>query len=92
VSSLLLPTDTPDDASDEEDGSLDLLFSETIATVGWDLLGAPAEGDGEEEDDWLGCGGLMEELRREQMSAKKRLDMDEADGEVASGGGGGGQG
>jgi hypothetical protein len=34
----------------------------------------------------------MEELRREQMSAKKRLDMDEADGEVASGGGGGGQG
>ena len=59
-----------------------MLFSETVATAGWELLGAPAEGDG--DDDWLGYGGLMEELWRKQMSAKKRLDMDEADVEVAS--------
>jgi hypothetical protein len=51
VSSLLPPTDTPDDDSDEEDGSLDPLFSETVATVGWDPLGAPADGDDEEDDD-----------------------------------------
>ncbi|EER90673.1 PH domain-containing protein DDB_G0287875 [Sorghum bicolor] len=88
VPSPLPPTNNPEDDSDEEDDGLDPLFSETVAAGGWDPLGAPAQGDGEEEDDdWLGCGGLMEELRREQMSAKKRLDMDEADGEVASGAG-----
>jgi len=87
VSSPLTPTDTPDDDSDEyEDDGLDPLFSETVVAGVWDPLGAPAEGDGEDDDDLgLGGGGLIEELRREQMSAKKRLDMDEADGEVASG-------
>ena len=44
----------------------------------------PAEGDGDDDNDWLGYGGLMEELWRKQMSAKKRLDMDEADVEVAT--------
>ncbi|CAD6215116.1 unnamed protein product [Miscanthus lutarioriparius] len=87
VSSPLPPTDTPDDDSDGyEDDGLDPLFSETVVAGVWDPLGSPAEGDGEDDDDLgLGGGGLIEELRREQMSAKKRLDMDEADGEVASG-------
>ena len=44
----------------------------------------PAEGDGDDDNDWLGYGGLMEELWRKQMSVKKRLEMDEADVEVAS--------
>jgi hypothetical protein len=89
VSPPLQPTVTPDDVSDEEDDGLDPLFSGAAGVAQWDPLGAPAEGDGEgdDDDDGLGGGGLIEELRREQRSAKKRLDMDEADGEVASGAG-----
>ncbi|CAN6322209.1 unnamed protein product [Urochloa humidicola] len=81
VSSPLPPTDTPDD--DEDDG-LDPLFSETVAAGGWDPLRAAAEGDGWEEEEMLE-GGLIEELRREN-AAKKRLDMDEAEGGIAAAG------
>ncbi|XP_062212786.1 uncharacterized protein LOC133913610 [Phragmites australis] len=79
-SSPLPQTDTPDE---EEDDWLDPLFSETGAPTGWDPLGAPVEGDGGDEEEMLG-GGLIEELRRE-TSAKKRLDMDGGDGEMAAG-------
>ncbi|KAF8748284.1 hypothetical protein HU200_013032 [Digitaria exilis] len=82
VSSPLPPTDTPG-SDDEEDDGLDPLFSETVGgAAGWDPLGLPAEGDEEEEE--MLEGGLIEELRRES-AAKKRLDMDEADGGIAAG-------
>ncbi|KAG2545034.1 hypothetical protein PVAP13_9KG401365 [Panicum virgatum] len=79
VSSPLPPTDTPDD---EEDDGLDPLFSEAVGAGEWDPLGAPAEGD-DGSDEEMPRGALIEELRREN-SAKKRLDMDEADGGVAA--------
>jgi hypothetical protein len=56
------PTDSPDE-EDEDDG-LDPLFSESGPVVGWDLLGMPVDGDGEDEEEML-RGGLIEELRRE---------------------------
>ncbi|CAN6280864.1 unnamed protein product [Urochloa humidicola] len=80
VSSPLPPTDTPED----EDDGLDPLFSEAVAAGKWDPIGAAAKGDGWEEEEILE-GGLIEELRREN-SAKKRLDMDEAEGGVAAAG------
>ncbi|PAN44402.1 hypothetical protein PAHAL_9G040100 [Panicum hallii] len=83
VSSPLPPTDTA--ADDEEDDGLDPLFSETVGAGGWDPLGAPAEGDDAGDEEEMPRGGLIEELRREN-SAKKRLDMDEADGGVAAAG------
>ncbi|CAL4936638.1 unnamed protein product [Urochloa decumbens] len=79
VSSPLPPTDTPDD----DDDGLDPLFSEAVAARKSDPFGAAAEGDGWEEEELLD-GGLIEELRREN-SAKKRLDMDEAEGGVSAG-------
>ncbi|CAN6303076.1 unnamed protein product [Urochloa humidicola] len=80
VSSPLLPADTPDD----DDDGLDPLFSEAVAAGKWDPPGAAAEGDGWDEEELLE-GGLIEELRREN-SAKKRLDMDEAEGGMATAG------
>ncbi|KAL6893848.1 hypothetical protein ACP4OV_007946 [Aristida adscensionis] len=85
-SSPLPPADSPDgeeEEEEEEDDGLDPLFAETGGVSGWDPLGAPPEGDGGDEEEMLG-GGLIEELRRE-TSAKKRLDMDEGEGEMASG-------
>jgi hypothetical protein len=72
----------PTDSSDEDDG-FDPLFSESGPAAGWDPLGMPVEGDGEDEEEMLG-GGLIEELRRETL-AKKRLDMDEGEGEMVAG-------
>ncbi|XP_062214236.1 uncharacterized protein LOC133915185 [Phragmites australis] len=80
-SSPLPPTDSTDE--EEDDDGLDPLFSEIGGSTGWDPLGAPVEGNGGDEEEMLG-GGLIEELRREK-SAKKRLDMDEGDGELAAG-------
>ncbi|KAL6636713.1 hypothetical protein ACP70R_024285 [Stipagrostis hirtigluma subsp. patula] len=76
--SPLPPTDSPDE---EEDDGLDPLFSETAGVSGWDPLSAPVDGEDGDEEEMLG-GGLIEELRREK-SAKKRLDMDEGEGEMA---------
>ncbi|KAK3145714.1 hypothetical protein QOZ80_3BG0256480 [Eleusine coracana subsp. coracana] len=78
-SSPLPPTDSPD----EEDDGFDPLFSESGPAAGWDPLGAPVEGDGEDEEEMLG-GGLIEELRRE-TAAKKRLNMDEGEEEMVAG-------
>jgi hypothetical protein len=72
----------PTDSSDEDDG-FDPLFSESGPVVGWDPLGMPVEGDGEDEEEMLG-GGLIEELPQE-TAAKKRLDMDEGEGETVAG-------
>ncbi|KAK3148985.1 hypothetical protein QOZ80_3AG0211350 [Eleusine coracana subsp. coracana] len=78
-SSPLPPTDSPD----EEDDEFDPLFSESGPAAKWDPLGAPVEGDGEDEEEMLG-GGLIEELRRE-TAAKKRLNMDEGEEEMVAG-------
>jgi hypothetical protein len=81
VSSPMPPTDSPDD--DEEDDGFDPLFSESGPAAGWDPLGMPVVGDVGDEEEMLG-GGLIEELRRE-TAVKKRLDMDEGEGEMVAG-------
>jgi hypothetical protein len=81
VSSPMPPTDSPDD--DEEDDGFDPLLSESGSAAGWDPLGMPVEGDVGDEEEMLG-GGLIEELRRE-TAVKKRLDMDEGEGEMVAG-------
>lgn len=79
-SSPLPPADTAAEDDEEEDDGLDPLFSESgSGGAGWDPLGMPMGGEGDDgEEELLGGGGLIEELRREK-SAKKRLDMDEAE-------------